>query len=76
MFLLVLHSLQLWIAYGSDFNKRPLDNMWSMSILSRKDCVPYFADHVYFLDNSAQLGNKVVKMRIEAPMRVSAREGG
>jgi hypothetical protein len=27
MFLLVFYSLQLWIAYRSDFNKRPLDNM-------------------------------------------------
>jgi hypothetical protein len=50
--------------------------MWSMSILCPKDCVPYFVDHGYYLDNSAQLGGKVVRMRIEASMRVSAREGG
>jgi hypothetical protein len=47
-----------------------------MSILSPKDRVPYFADHGYYLDNSAQLGGKVVRMRIEAPVRVSARERG
>jgi hypothetical protein len=76
MFLPVLHSLQLWIAYRSDFDKRPLDSMWSIYILSPKDRVPYSADHGYYLDNSAQLGDKVVKMRIEAPARVSAREGG
>jgi hypothetical protein len=52
-----------------------IKNMWSMSILSPKDCVPYFADHGYYLDKSAQSGDKVVMMRIEAPMRVSAREG-
>jgi hypothetical protein len=76
MFLLVLHSLQLWIAYRSDFDKRPLENMWSMSILSPKDCVLYFADHGYYLDNSAQAGDKVVRMRLEDPMTVSAGEGG
>jgi hypothetical protein len=76
MFLLVLHSLQLWIAYRSDFDKRPLESMWRMSILSPKDCVPYFDDHGYCLDNSAQAGDKVARMRIEAPMRISAREGG
>jgi hypothetical protein len=52
IFLLVLHSLQLWIAYRSDFDKCPLDNMWSMSILSPKDFVPYFADHGYYLARS------------------------
>jgi hypothetical protein len=40
MFLLVLHSLQLWITYRSDFDKWPLENMWNMSILSHKDYVP------------------------------------
>jgi hypothetical protein len=64
MFLLVFHSLQLWIAYRSDFDKWPLENMWSMSILSPKHCVPYFADHGYYIDNSAQSGGKVVRIRI------------
>jgi hypothetical protein len=76
MFLIVLHSLQLWIAYRWDFDKRPLDNMWSMAILCSTDSVPYFADHGYFLDNSSQLGDTAVRMKIEAPMRVSAREAG
>jgi hypothetical protein len=76
MFLIVLHSLQLWIAYRWEFDQRPLDNMLSMAILYPKVSVPYFVDHGYFLDNSAQLGDKVVRMRKEAPMRVSAREAG
>jgi hypothetical protein len=75
MFLFVLHYLQLWIAYRYDLDKRPLENMWSMSILSPNYCVPYFADHGYYLDSSAQSGDKVVRMRIEAPMRVIARGG-
>jgi hypothetical protein len=40
MFYLVLHSFQLWIAHRSDFDKWPLHNMWSMSILSPKDFFP------------------------------------
>jgi hypothetical protein len=76
MFILVLHSVHLWIAYRSDFDKRPLENMLSMSILFTKGCVLYFADHGYYLDNSAQSGGKVARMRIEAPMRVNTREGG
>jgi hypothetical protein len=75
MFLLVLHSLQLWIAYRSDFDKQPLDDTWSMPILSPKDFFPYFAHHGYYLDNSAQLVENVVRMRMEAPVIVSAREG-
>jgi hypothetical protein len=76
MFLIVLHSLQLCIVYRSDFDKQPLENMWSMAILSPKDSIPYFADHGYYLDKSTQLGDTGVRMIIESPMRVSAREGG
>jgi hypothetical protein len=47
-----------------------------MSILSPKDYVLYFSDNGYYQDNSAQLGDKVVRMIIEAPMGASAREGG
>jgi hypothetical protein len=76
MFLIFLHSVQLWIAYRWKFDQRPLDNMWSMDVLFPKDSVPPFYDHGYCLDNSAQLGDKVVRMRLEAPMQAYTREDG
>jgi hypothetical protein len=63
MFLLVLHSLQLWIAYRSDFDKRPL-----------KTCGECPSNLLRIM--SCTLLTMVARMRIEAPMRFSAREGG
>jgi hypothetical protein len=47
-----------------------------MAVICPMDSVPYFCDHDFFQDKSAQLQDKAVRMRIEAPMRVSAREAG
>jgi hypothetical protein len=45
VFLAVMHSLQVWIAYRSDYDGRPLDHMWTMAVSCPRMLVPYFADH-------------------------------
>jgi hypothetical protein len=45
MFLAVLNSLQVWIAYRIDYDSRPLDHIWSMAVHCPNMSVPYFADH-------------------------------
>jgi hypothetical protein len=76
MFLAVLHSLQVWIAYQTDYENRPLDHMWTMTVPCPRRLVPYFADHGFFPDKSRSLDENTFWMKIEAPMRVSAREAG
>jgi hypothetical protein len=32
VFIAVLHSLQVWIAFQSDYDSHPLDQMWTMAV--------------------------------------------
>jgi hypothetical protein len=50
MFLVVMHSLQVWIAFRSDYDSRPLDQMWTMAVSCPRMLVPYFADHGFSPD--------------------------
>jgi hypothetical protein len=77
MFLAVLHSLQVCIAFRSDYDSRPLDRMWTMAVsCPRQILVPYFADHGFSPDKGRLTDEKTNWMKIESPMRVSARESG
>jgi hypothetical protein len=76
MFLAVLHSLQVWIASRSDYGSRPLDQMWTMAVSCPKILVPYFADHGFSPDKGRLTDENTYWMKIESPMRVSAREAG
>jgi hypothetical protein len=74
IFLAVMHSLQVWIAFRSDYYSRPLDQMWTMAVSCPRILVPYFADHVFSPDKGRLTDEKTYWMKIESPMRVSARE--
>jgi hypothetical protein len=76
IFLAVLHSLQVWIAFRSDYDSRPLDQMWTMDVSCPKILVPYFADHGFSPDKGCLTDGKTYWMKIESPMRVSAVEAG
>jgi hypothetical protein len=47
-----------------------------MAVPCPKMLVPYFADHGSFPEKCRSSDKKKIWMKIEAPMRVSAREGG
>jgi hypothetical protein len=70
----VLYSLQVWIAYRTEYDSLPLDNMWTTHVPCPKMLVPYFADHGFFPDKSRSSDKNTFWMKIEGPMRVSARE--
>jgi hypothetical protein len=76
MFLAVLHSLQVWIAFRSDYDSRSLDQMWTMAVFCPNILVPYFADHGFSPDKGRLTDEKTYWMKIESPMRVSAWEAG
>jgi hypothetical protein len=76
MFLAVLHSLQVWIAFRGDYDSRPLDQMWTTAVSCPKILVPYFADHVFSPEKGCLNDEKTYWMKIESPMRVSAVEAG
>jgi hypothetical protein len=74
MFLAVMHSLQVWIDFRSDYDSRPLDHIWTMAVSCPRMLVPYFADHGFSQDKGRLTDEKTYWMNIESPMRVSARE--
>jgi hypothetical protein len=71
-----LRKLQVWIAYQSDYDGRPLDHMWTIAVSCPRILVPYFADHGFSQDKGRFTDEKTYWMKIESPMRVSAREAG
>jgi hypothetical protein len=72
MFLAVWHSSQVWIAFRSDYDSRPLDQMWKLAVSCPKILVPYFANHGFFSDKGCLTDVKTYWMKIESPMCVSA----
>jgi hypothetical protein len=74
MFLSVMHSLQVWIAFRSNYDSRPLDQMLTMAVSCPRMLVPYFADHGFSPDKGCLTDEKTYWMKIESPMHASARE--
>jgi hypothetical protein len=63
-------------AFQSDYDSRPLYQMWTMAVSCPRILVPYFADHGFSPDKSRLTDEKTYWMKIESPKRVSAREAG
>jgi hypothetical protein len=58
IFLAVLHSLQVWIAYRTEYDSHTLDHMWTMAVPCPSMLVPYFADHGFFPRQKSLVGRE------------------